>query len=343
MEPDVSYDTVDYVRRFQAASDALDSAAQTVAMARLVAQAQRDGAAGGHALEGGERLRAAHRIGLLATSMNPLTHAHVALGHAARAAARLDALAWVATTVTIDKEQVERATLADRLLEARAHARASSDGLLLLAGGLYVEQARAAHALLAPDATVALIVGFDKVAQIFDARYYADRDAALHELFAEAELVVAPREGAGQADLRALMARPENRPFADRVSYCPLPARYVHDSSTEARALVAAGASDQTLRALLTPEGLALAQVARPYVPAHPASATDLGDVYTARQACITALGDLPLAELASVSPLSRLVAWSAGASPRGSALRAWVSATRHRTSAGLRAALDVG
>jgi hypothetical protein len=87
-----------YEQRFQSASAALDSVAQVVAVARLIAHAWESDV--GLAVVGGERLRAARRVGLLATSMNPLTRAHVALADAARVAARLDALCWVATLVS---------------------------------------------------------------------------------------------------------------------------------------------------------------------------------------------------------------------------------------------------
>lgn len=334
-------DAAAYERRHSRSMAALDSAAQVVAMARLVAQARGQDAAGGLVIVGGERLRAAKRVGLLASSMNPLTRAHVALAEAAMRTAGLDMLCWVATAVTIDKERVERATLADRLVQARMYARVAGDGLLLFAGGLYVEQARAARKMLADHAEVALIVGFDKVVQIFDSRYYADRDAALRELFSEAELVVAPRAGNAEDDLRALLARPENRPFADRVQYCPLPAHFVGDSSSEARALAASGESDGKLRELLAPEGLALALSASPYAAQRVSGQDDLGDAYTARSLLCAALAALPLAELVEAPSIREMVALSGEWGAGGVALRAWVRSGGPHTLAGLRAALS--
>lgn len=331
-------------RRYQAAAGALDSAAQVVAMARLVGQAQSPGAASGSVLLSAKAADEARRIGLLATSMNPLTYAHVAMAESARHHARLDALYWVANLVTVDKEQVARASLVDRLLEGRAYASAVGDGLLLFAGGLYVEQARAAHALLPGVEQIALIVGFDKAPQIFDPRYYADRDAALDELFAEAELVVAPRAGKSEADLRALLARPENQRYAGRIHYTTLPARYATDSSTEARELAAtamgAAERERRLRALLTPEGLALTLITRAYDPPRAATATDLGDAYSARQTLLAALSDIAPDDLASAPPLSRLTALAADPGPAGAALRAWVAAPGAHTLEGLAAAL---
>jgi nicotinic acid mononucleotide adenylyltransferase len=334
----------DEERRYQAASRALDSAARAVAMMQLVARAQASGAANGSVLLSARSAGAARRIGLLASSMNPLTHAHVAMAQSARHSARLDALYWVANLVTVDKEQVARASLADRLLAGRAYASAVGDGLLLFAGGLYVEQARAAHALLPGAEEIALIVGFDKAPQIFDARYYADRDAALDELFAEAELVVAPRAGKSEADLRALLALPENRRYAGRIHYSPLPALYATDSSTEARELAATGMDaaerERRLRALLTPEGLALTTLTRAYEPPHPATETNLGDVYSARQTLLAALADIAPERLGSAPPLSRLTSLAADPGPVGAALRTWVAAPGAHTLEGLEAAL---
>lgn len=348
----VTYDAAitdsQYERRYQAAARALDSAAQVVAMTQLVARAQAPGAAGGHVLLAARSSAgAARRIGLLASSMNPLTDAHVAMAQSARRSARLDALYWVANLVTVDKERVERASLVDRLLEGRAYASAVGDGLLLFAGGLYVEQARAAHALLPGAEEITLIVGFDKAPQIFDPRYYTDRDAALDELFAEAELVVAPRAGKSEADLRALLALPENRRYAARIHYTPLLARYATDSSTEARELAAmeltvmdAAERERRLRNLLTPEGLALTMLTRAYEPPRPATATSLGDAYSARQTLLAALADIAPERLASAPPLSHLTSLAADPGPTGAALRAWVAAPGAHTLEGLEAAL---
>ena len=347
MATDDFLDHAAYERRFQHASQVFSSAAPPVEMARRLALLHTSRIGPGLILAGENRLREARRVGLLASSMNPLTRAHVALAEAAKQCAELDMLCWVVTAVTVDKERVERASQVDRLVEARLYAEAVGDGLLLLKGGLYVEQARAAHALLAPETEVILIVGFDKIVQIFDPRYYADRDAALRELVAEAELVVAPRAGADEDDLRALLARPENRQFAERVRYCPLPSQYVNDSSTEARAVVPSDAPGpeklRQLRELLTPEGLALTLVACPYAPEQPPGEADLGDWYSARQELVTALTDIPpenLENLAQGPALGRLVKLSADAGPGGVALRAWVHARGKHTLAGLRAAL---
>jgi hypothetical protein len=197
--------------------------------------------------------------------------------------------------------------------------------LLLVNGGLYVEQARMARALLAPDVEISLIVGFDKVPQIFDPRYYVDRDAALRALFKEAALIVAPRGRASEADLAALLARPENRLFAPYVRFCPLPEAYTTDSSSAARTLAASGLDSPPLRKAVSPEGLALALASGPYMPERTVTEYDPGDTYAMRQAYLTACESAPSAQAGSLPRVSEIVAWSAEASSRGAALRRWL------------------
>src|SRR5207248_8509577 len=85
-------------------------------------------------------------------------------------------------------------------------------------------------------AELVFLVGHDKIVQIFDPRYYSDRDGALRELFALSGFLVAPRAGAGIDELRDLLAEPENRQFAARVRPLALAERYRAMSSTKARA-----------------------------------------------------------------------------------------------------------
>lgn len=336
----VARDAQEYQRRFALATDALDRPMTVAAMSRMPTATEEYQTHGSTILAGRERLRSARRVGLLATSMNPLTQAHMALADAACVAARLDALAWVAAQQSVDKERVSRASLPDRLLAAWVFAHSSGDGLLLVNGGLYVEQARMARALLAPEIEISLIVGFDKVPQIFDPRYYVDRDAALYALFKEAEMVVAPRAGASEADLAALLSRPENRPFAPRVRFCPLPEEYTTDSSSDARTLAAGGRESRALREVASPEGLALTLASEPYMPERGATDNDPGDSYTVRQAYLAACENALPVQAGALPRVGEMVDWSGEDSPRGAALRQWLRSSP-RTLAGLDSALS--
>lgn len=338
----VARDAQEYQRRYLLAADALDHPMMVAAMARLPAATREYQELGATILAGHERLRSARRVGLLASSMNPLTRAHLALADAACTVARLDALAFVATPHSVDKERVERASLPDRLLAAWVYARTTGDGLLLVKGGLYAEQARMARKLLAPDAEISLIVGFDKVPQIFDARYYVDRDTALRGLFSEAELIVAPRGAASEVDLAALLARPENRPFASRVRFCPLAEAFTSDSSSDARELAANGLDSLPLRDVSAPEGLALALASGPYMPERAASEYVPGDAYSARQVYLTACEDATPEQASALPRVSEFLVRSAEVSSRGMALRRWLR-TSPRSLAALLDALSVG
>lgn len=245
--------------RYRAALRLLTSPARMLAVERAVASLDMDGAPAAVCLTGRVRLRRARRIGLFAGSFNPLTLAHVALTDAAGRRASLDVVVWAIAAVTVDKEHVTRAALPERLAQLLAFARPRRDAVMLLNRGLYVDQSRILAALAAPGARIAIIIGYDKVVRIFDPRYYADRDAALLALFAAADLLVAPRADAGAAQLRALLARPENRPYAPHVAPLLVPPSHLYDSSTQARELAAdPRANAAALARLLPPEAQAL-------------------------------------------------------------------------------------
>ena len=106
--------------------------------------------------------------------------------------------------------------------------------------GLYADQAEAAQRLY-PDAEITFLVGSDKIEQIFDPRWYDDRNGALERLFGSARVVVAPRADQGEL-LRSVLDAPQNRPFADRVSVLRLHPAVSDLSSTRVRGLLRSGA-----------------------------------------------------------------------------------------------------
>src|SRR5229473_1122439 len=173
-------------------------------------------------------------------SFNPPTTAHLALLKQAWQFARvygpIHVYAAISTHIT-DKENVERPLLVDRIIlldnVLRHHLRHT--GIMLFNRGLYVEQAEAVWASFPKVIKLYFLIGFDKIVQILDPRYYKDRDAALHELFALAELLVAPRGDAGPKELTNLLSRPENQPFASYIHPLPLSAAYHDISSTRIR------------------------------------------------------------------------------------------------------------
>jgi nicotinic acid mononucleotide adenylyltransferase len=234
----------------------------------------------------------APRVGMLSGSFNPLTRAHVALADSAQSAGRLDLTVWLIPVVAINKAGVERAALVDRILQMRAFVQTRGDALAVVNRGLYVEQANIVQKLIPGCEELLIVLGFDKIVQILDPVYYADRSAALDLLFSQVEALVAPRDGEDEAALAELLARPANQRYRARITFCPLPRRYQGDSSTEARAAASLGpAGARTVYTLLAPEGRALAALPDVYAPT---SAAAPGDRYTQRQTLIAQVAAHP-------------------------------------------------
>jgi nicotinic acid mononucleotide adenylyltransferase len=193
---------------------------------------------------------------------------------------------------TVDKEGVERPLLLDRilLLQMLLRRRLPDVGILLFNRGLYVEQAEAIRASFPRVRRILFLMGFDKVEQILDARYYEDRDAALVALFRQAELLVVPRGraheggqglvGKGLApflSLRELLDRSENRRFARFIHALPFDPRYKDISSTRLRQDGVAYAHDvpQEVRQFM--------KETRAYAPPVRRADGSMVDVYAAR------------------------------------------------------------
>jgi nicotinic acid mononucleotide adenylyltransferase len=273
--------------RYRAAASALDDTAYLVGITRRIRTLSTSGAAA--EFFGGEVEH--RRVGsecFFAGTFNPLTLAHIALVEAAEGMAGVDHVIWVLAVASVDKESTHRATLLDRLVHLLAYVKTvTGSSVVLVNRGLYVEQVRLLRPYLPAGSRPVVLVGFDKIVQIFDPHYYEDRSAALDELFAEARFAVAPRGEAGRAELEALLSRPENVSYRDDVSYLSVPPRYSEDSATTARRLSAESeASARTLGSILPPEGVALALT----TGAYGISADALHDAYAWRNAWIAAL-----------------------------------------------------
>jgi nicotinic acid mononucleotide adenylyltransferase len=173
-------------------------------------------------------------------SFNPPTLAHLALLKQAWQYARVHGpmhiYAALSTHVT-DKESVQRPLLLDRinLLETVLRKHVRHTGIMLFNRGLYLEQAEAVHSAFSQVSKVYFLIGFDKIVQIFDPRYYKDRNVALTELFDMTEFLVAPRGEAGADAISMLLEQPENRQYAEHVHALPLSAAYRDISSTRIR------------------------------------------------------------------------------------------------------------
>lgn len=217
---------IDRLRRFRSALDRLEPAA--VARVELIA-----GSAPGPGTSA---------VGVLAGAFNPPTRAHLAFAERARAAAGLDRLIFLLSKRTVDKEAVTGLGLEDRLLLLSALIEPRPWAALAVTNrGLYVEEAEALARTLPAGTALWFLVGSDKVLQIFDARYYRDREAALAALFERAGLLAAGRGASGGDAIRRLLDRPENRPYRERVRLLDLPPAVADVSSTGVREALAKG------------------------------------------------------------------------------------------------------
>jgi hypothetical protein len=155
-------------------------------------------------------------------SFNPPTNAHLALLKQGQVYADQHADMHLYTAFskrTVDKEGLERPLLLDRalLLHTILQKRLPHAGMLLFNRGLYLEQAQAIRNSFPRVKRILFLMGYDKIVQIFDPRYYEDRDAALDALFSLAELLVVPRGNGGKQEMQELLQRPENRRYARYV------------------------------------------------------------------------------------------------------------------------------
>lgn len=173
-------------------------------------------------------------------SFNPPTTAHLALLKQAQQFAHQYKpmfLYAAFSTHTTDKETIERPLLLDRilLLKRLLHTRFPHTGILLFNRGLYIEQAEGIYTSFPHVKRIFFLVGFDKIVQILDQRYYDDRDSALSALFKLATLLVAPRGNAGKQNLADLLRQPGNQRFARFIHALPFDPAYRLVSSSHVR------------------------------------------------------------------------------------------------------------
>jgi len=227
------------------------------------------------------------RVGILCGSFNPLTLAHTELAERAQRTFPLDTVIFTLAKVTVDKEQITGLSLEDRLLLLALYAqRQGQVAVALVNRGLYFEQAQAFRALFGEQTELSFLIGMDKLLQIFDPRYYQDRDAALHELFALASLIVANRGDMDETSFSHLLDRPENHPFHSHVQFFTLPSVVTDLSATAIRRALAAG---QNIGTQVPPETTAFVAETHVFSPLLQIG-TEKVDGYATRVALLAAL-----------------------------------------------------
>ncbi|MFP5224380.1 MAG: nicotinate-nicotinamide nucleotide adenylyltransferase [Actinomycetota bacterium] len=175
-------------------------------------------------------------VALIPGSFNPPTSAHSALAELARSEGYRSS--WFVYARRTLAKAPSGLIPEDRLLAMRL---ACSDGVgtAVSSHGLLVDQAEAAWRAF--DAgEIGFVIGSDKFEQLFEDRWYPDRDEALERLFARAVVIVAPRHGHGEK-VRYLLQRPDVRRFSSRIEVRHLHPSVSEISSTRVRQILRAG------------------------------------------------------------------------------------------------------
>ena len=188
------------------------------------------------------------RLGVFASSFNPVTVAHLELMRRARAAFSLDEMMAVAGRANADKRHYD-CSLEDRLrMLLLALTDEAGMAIGLSSHAFYVDMVEALAARR-PRSDLHFVVGFDTFERVLDRegrytaqfhRCFGDRRAALQYLFSQCRFVVAGRAGAGRQAVSALLAD-EPAEFTGRVLYLDFPADLGERSASEVRERVRAG------------------------------------------------------------------------------------------------------
>lgn len=175
------------------------------------------------------------QMGVFSGAFNPITRAHVALAQRALEHSQLHEVLFI-LPIAQPHKFIHDAPLDARLqMMALAVQGNPSFSIGTCTHGLFIDICRAIELAYPPQTRLWFITGGDAAERILTWPY-PDPTQALGELFAQAELLVADRDGAF-----VLPDTPAVRTHADHIHHLPLPAEYSHISSTEIRTRLAKG------------------------------------------------------------------------------------------------------
>src|SRR5215470_7775243 len=189
------------------------------------------------------------RLGVFASSFNPITTAHTALMDRAAAAFALDQVLALAGVSNADKQAYDCPLDVRLEMLELALGCAANVSVGISSTAFFVDMIDPIIRAFPGGVSPYFIVGFDTFIRIldFDSRYlprydraFADRCAALDYLLSASHLIVASRAGQGKKELSELVAREPRLP-ADRVLSLDFPADLGERSATQVRAHVRAG------------------------------------------------------------------------------------------------------
>jgi nicotinate-nucleotide adenylyltransferase len=196
------------------------------------------------------------RMGVFSGAFNPITQAHIALAQSALQHYQLHEVLFI-LPITQPHKLIHDAPLDARLQMMTLGVQGNpSFSIGTCTHGLFIDICRAVEMAYPPHTRLWFITGRDAAERILTWPY-PDPAKALGELFAQAGLLVADREGGFVfPDIPAVRAH------ADHIHRLPLPAEYSHVSSTEIRTRLAKG---QDVSELVPPPVLSYIQQHRLY------------------------------------------------------------------------------
>ena len=174
-------------------------------------------------------------LGVLDSSYNPPTLAHLRMLELATERLSLDAQLLLLAKQNVDK-QLFGAPLLDRVRMMEAlQPRTAGASIGAIAHARFIDKAKALRQALGAEVAIYFILGFDTVVRLFAPQYYEDMASDLHELFSLAEVIYANRTGYGPEEMASFLQSSEVEPFAQHLHFIEMEDHYAAMSSTEAR------------------------------------------------------------------------------------------------------------
>jgi nicotinate (nicotinamide) nucleotide adenylyltransferase len=191
------------------------------------------------------------RLGIFASSFNPITTAHLELMRQAKENFSLDETLALAGMANADKTAYE-CSIEDRLLMLELALNDDAQTSVGLSSHAFFVDMLDALALAYPSRTeLHFIVGFDTFERVLDQkdkytklyyRNFIDRNEALEFLLTRSRFIVAGRRGANHKDVYALAAQLPVT-LSERVSYLDFPDDLAEQSATQVRLRLREGLS----------------------------------------------------------------------------------------------------
>jgi nicotinate-nucleotide adenylyltransferase len=175
------------------------------------------------------------RLGILSAAFNPITRAHLALAHSAYHQYQLHEVLFV-LPITQPHKLIHDAPIEARLQMMDLAVQGNpAFSIGLCTHGLFIDICHATAVSYPPQTRLWFISGRDAAERILTWPY-PDPAEALGKLFAQAELLVADREG-----VFVLPNIPLVREHAAHIHHLPLAGEYSHISATDIRTRLANG------------------------------------------------------------------------------------------------------